>query len=231
MHEEGSNDPGLDERRDSSVEGPANHSLPSQSELPRDAREATRAYRWCLWTSLAILAWTLCFATGAGAGNSTLAVWPAGLWVVAILIFLKADPNSSLFARRHTEQASILAVLFFLSSLVGPLLSVIVLLGFVEGLRQVRRGDCWLMRIIGETDRLPTPSSVEQTASVASTAGTDPDSQPSPGSHFERGLSLLTDNRHEEAAAAFLASFRSGPPEIRQLSAQELQKLGKVETF
>ncbi|MCP4536757.1 MAG: hypothetical protein GY832_06390 [Chloroflexi bacterium] len=87
---------------------------------------------------------------------------------LAHLVLLFGFNSPSLYARRHTQQAFILAGMRVLSALFFVGLSEgsatclwIIVSGFlwvwgtVWGLQQIKRGDCWLMRWKGEGAKLP----------------------------------------------------------------------------
>jgi len=186
-------------------------------------------------------------------------VWAAIVPLVFhIPLLLMSFTARSRFVRRHTQQAMLLVALrasmaaislnlghypyeglcpFFLGN------GALWLFGNQWGLRQVKHGDCWLMRRKGEDGELPRPWAVpaEVPAITATDApmGTAPTSvAPSPAAAssdpnaaFEDGLRLLSVGRQSKATACFLAAFRTGSPDLRRQAAAELEKLGEVEAL
>lgn len=151
------------------------------------------------------------------------------------------------FVRRHTQQGLALGLIFwwavlFISGLsdqlcLGALVSFFVVWigGVIWGRRQVRRGDCWLMRQLGEGKRLPRPwaSSLEQRPERAApvTSAKTLGRYESPTTAISRGQMLLNQGRRDEAIEQFLFAFRSGQPEIRRRAIFRLKKIGEMEEF
>jgi hypothetical protein len=149
------------------------------------AEQAIRwVYHWLFWSVFITVPWMglnlgilASLFYGAPTSGFVLAVLLPVL-AHAVLFFGLGSPH--LYARRHTQQAFILVGLRALSALFfmglmqgsGVCLWIIVngffwLVGTVWGLRQVKRGDCWLMRWKGEDVKLPRPWAVP--TSVAAT--------------------------------------------------------------
>ena len=116
------------------------------------------------------------------------------------------------------------------------------LFGSLWGLRQVRSGDCWLMRLRGESKELPRPWAVPAPAPAVAPV-TAPVSTPAPATTpapvfsvptdpqaaFESGQSLVSQGKRKEAIECFMFVFRNGTPDLRQRAIVELEKLGEVE--
>ena len=125
------------------------------------------------------------------------------------------------------------------------------LFGSIAGLRQVERDDCWLMRLRGEDAELhrlraaladeaappiPKPPATLPASAPVRTAPPPaarplPEPPADPSEAFADGLRLVTTGKQTEAVARFLATFRTGPPDLRRRALAELEKLGQVETF
>jgi hypothetical protein len=182
---------------------------------------------------------------------AAIVLTPALVWL-PLLVGLTA---SSLYSRRHTQQALMLAALRALAALVllaglgtGLVPWFVVngtlwLFGSVWGLNQVARGDCWLMRLRGEGAQLPRPWAARQQIAVTvgapaeqlveampveaapAVASVAPEAQAA----FDQGLAFLAANRRDDAVAALMMAFRQGDELLRQRALAELQKLGEVE--
>jgi hypothetical protein len=148
------------------------------AELERSDRKARHVYLWLVVSPFLTVPWMLQNLGDAGRSASN-SPWmaPASdyMWAVAIpalahIVLLLGILSPSLYARRHTQQAMLLALLRTLTAvmLVGATRQqgwcgwVIVngalwLFGSRWGLRQVSAGDCWLMRVRGEGGQLPRP--------------------------------------------------------------------------
>ena len=157
--------------------------------------------------------------------------WP-GLVQVVLLIPLW---SRNLYVRRHAQQAFSLAVVRILSTVLivgvtrGALIGLWVVVngglwifGTVWGLRQVKRGDCWLMRGRGEISDLPRPWAAPKVAEPAPMA-------PGPALPAE----TLPAGQDERAATveALRLAFRTGSPEERQHALEALKALGEIEEF
>jgi len=145
--------------------------------------------------------------------------------------------SSSLYVRRHAQQAVLMVGARALSTgvilgtsgggAVGLWLLVNGLqwgLGARWGLRQVGRGDCWLMRLRGEASELPRPWARPEFR-APSLATIEPEQA------LMDGNALLRQGDPVEATQHFLAAFRSGSSEHRARALLELEKLGQVERF
>jgi len=115
--------------------------------------------------------------------------------------------------------------------------------GNAVGLWQANRGRCWLWKWFVQDAELPRPWAVLSPASAPSIASAEKSTSSialadsplavpdQPRLAFEKGRELATAGRKAEAVARLLFAFRSGPPELRQRAAAELERLGEVETF
>ncbi|MGB3716911.1 MAG: hypothetical protein WA996_21025 [Candidatus Promineifilaceae bacterium] len=154
--------------------------------------------------------------------------------------------NKNHFFRRHTQQGLLLGLVFwaglFISGIsefgcLGMLASVLVVWigGGIWGRRQVKRGDCWLMRMRGEEGLLPRSWAIpleqrpEASGPVVSIAA--PDDSDNPATAFIRGQTLLNQGQPEKAVKQFLFAFRKGQSDLRAKAANELEKLDEVEIF
>jgi len=157
--------------------------------------------------------------------------WP-GLVQVVLLIPLWSP---YLFVRRHAQQACSLAVVRILSTVLivgvtrGALIGLWVVVngglwifGSVWGLRQIKRGDCWLMRRRGEISELPRPWATAKAPEPAPAA-------PGPALPAE----ALPAGQDDRAATieALRSAFRTGSPEERQRALEALKALGEIEEF
>jgi hypothetical protein len=164
----------------------------------------------------------------------------------ALLLFGWLSPH--LYVRRHMQQALLLAGLRLASGLLflGLLEETFLwflsngslwLFGSIWGWSQVVRGDCWLMRRLGEGKQLPRPWTKAQKA------------QPSPAKKspsaaqlnvvgaldgrqaLSRAQFLLDRHQVEQAVVYLTAAFRAGPVEVRQQAVARLEAIGEVELF
>ena len=150
------------------------------------------------------------------------------------------------YVRRHTQQALALGLIFWAGLFfsgpmrqfcLGALVSVFVVWmgGTIWGRRQVKRGDCWLMRQLGEGYDLPRPwaQSVEQPLDRAPQGMSDEKHgrSGSPPTAISRGQLLLNQGRRDEAIEQFLSAFRSEKPEHRRKAIFELERIEEVEEF
>ena len=185
------------------------------------------------------------------------AIVPLVFHIPLLLMGLGVDNR---FVRRHMQQALLLIALragmaaialnlgdypeeglwlFFFGN------GALWLFGSLWGLRQVKRGDCWLMRQRGEDDELPRPWAVVSAtaAGAPATVPTGVAVSPLPAVHsplepsadpnaaFEEGLRLLSEGERAEATARFLVTFRNGAPALRRRVLAELEEMGEVEVF
>ncbi len=163
-------------------------------------------------------------------------------WIVAVLssalphlVLLFGLRSKYLYVRRHVQQALILAAIRTITTalLVGasessgtcwwiPINGALWLWGSARGLRQVKRGECWLMER-GEGEQLPRPWAAQ------------PALQPTPVSESDaqliRAHNLIQQGLRSEAIECYLSLFRTGPSHLRQQAVAALEKLGEVEDF
>jgi hypothetical protein len=157
--------------------------------------------------------------------------WP-GLVQVVLLIPLW---SRNLYVRRHGQQAFSLAVAGVLSTVLivglsrGALVGLWVVVngglwifGTVWGLRQVKRGDCWLMRRRGEISGLPRPWAAPKVAEPTPTA---------PGPALAPGALPAGQDERAATVEALRLAFRTGSPEERQRAIEALKALGEIEEF
>jgi len=157
--------------------------------------------------------------------------WPGLVYVVLLIPLWSRD----LFVRRHAQQAFSLAVAGVLSTVLivglsrGALAGLWVVVnggfwifGAVWGLRQIKRGDCWLMRRRGEISELPRPWATAKAPEPAPAA-------PGPALPAE----ALPAGQDDRAATieALRSAFRTGSPEERQRALEALKALGEIEEF
>jgi hypothetical protein len=150
----------------------------------------------------------------------------------ALLLFGWLSPH--LYVRRHMLQALLLAGLRVAS---GALF-----LGFLEsdflwflsngslwlfcstwGWNQVVRGDCWLMRQLGEGKQLPRPWA-EAPTEVIDTLGKAQKA-------LTTGKFLIECKEPKQAVAPLLTAFGTGAPDVRQQALARLETIGEVELF
>jgi TolB protein len=158
-----------------------------------------------------------------------------GLPGVLLLVLLIPLGSRMVYVRRHAQQAVFFAALRVLSTVLivglsrGQLIALWVvvngglwLFGGVWGLRQVRRGDCWLMRVRGEGSELPRPWAVKPALPPAGTSAA-----------ISPGLSEAhTGEEGQEATIERLRQMlRTGSPQERQWAIASLQALGEIEEF
>lgn len=154
--------------------------------------------------------------------------------------------NRNQYVRRHTQQGLLLGLMFWAGLFIsgaselgclGILAFVLVVWigGGIWGRRQVKHGDCWLMRMRGEEGLLPRPWAIppeqrpDVLAPVVDIAA--PDDSDNPAAAFIRGQTLLNQGQRERAAKKFLFTFRKGRSDLRSKATSELEKLGEVEIF
>jgi hypothetical protein len=176
-------------------------------------------------------------------GSLTLALVAPGL-VHLVLLFGLLSPL--LYVRRHAQQALVLALLRTLSPLaivyfMAADMRVWVcvngslwLFGSVWGLRQVRQGDCLMMRLRGESAQLPRPWAAErpdgqESPKPAAAAIPAPGPANEAQAAFDQGLAHLAHGRQAEATACFMEAFRSGDEELRRRALAELDRLDQVD--
>ena len=210
-------------------------------------RRAGWVYQWLRWMPVITIPWMYSNLSNLGYRASPSEAVGAVLWPgVVHLVLLLGLRSPYLYARRHAQQALLLAGVRALSTMLlmgtsrgeGYCLWFIVngalwLWGSARGLRQLKRGECWLMNVQGEGKHLPRPWALTTAAQpAAAMAGTPISEAPSsPRLALEQGIGMARQGRRAEAINNLLAAFRRGTPELRNRAAAELEKLGEVETF
>jgi len=136
---------------------------------------------------------------------------------IVFLLLLKECQSPYLFVRRHGQQALLLGamisvVIWFILAL--ELISDVCLsltgitavwfFGGFRGLRQVKRGDCWLMKNLDGADQLPRQWQTAESEDEA---------------QDERDIGEL------------LQQFRKGTADERRQAVVALEKMGEVERF
>src|SRR3990172_434110 len=222
------------------------------NEITPEQAKAERGVKWVYWW----LFWSPLITVPCMGVNLSNAYRPADymwsiLWsTLPHLILLLGLLSPYRYAQRHMQQALMLvglralltAFIFGLSRGEAWGFWVITngalwLWGTFAGLGQVRRGECWLMRVRRESAELPRPWAALLGASTAPAAPPAPSAASSlitpsdPLAAFLKGRSLVNSGQRAEAVACFLAVFRSGSPELRQQAVSALGQLGEVETF
>jgi dipeptidyl aminopeptidase/acylaminoacyl peptidase len=162
-------------------------------------------------------------------------VGAVALPAVLLLVLLIPLGSRLVYVRRHAQQAVALAAIRACSTILlvgmsrGSLIAVWVvvngglwLFGGVWGLRQIRRGECWLMRRRGEVSDLPRPWAAKQVPlpAVASSGASE-------------ALGVASTEQDERAATveALRLAMRTGSPQERQWAIESLQALGEIEEF
>ena len=164
----------------------------------------------------------------------------------AVPLVLLSLLSKNLYVRRHTQQGLLLGLILWAGLFISntsnlgcfvPLSLVLFVWvgGGIWGRGQVKRGECWLMRMRGEKDLLPrswaiqTEQEPELSGPVMSMAATDDSNDPAAA--FIRGQTLLNHGQREKATKKFLFAFREGQSVLRSKAISELEKLGEVEIF
>jgi hypothetical protein len=163
--------------------------------------------------------------------------------VYLLLLFGWLSPHR--YVRRHMQQALLLAGLRLVSSLLFlGLLQLdcfwylsngsLWLFGSILGANQLSRGDCWLMRQLGEGDQLPRPWAKAQPGPVQKPLPAEwlnvvgsLDGQEA----LSRAQFLLERHQVEQAVVYLTAAFRTGPTEVKQQALARLEAIGEVELF
>ena len=155
----------------------------------------------------------------------------------ALLLLVLLIPLGSrlVYVRRHAQQAVALAVVRVCSTVLlvgmsrGSLLAVWVVIngglwifGSVWGLRQIRRGECWLMRRRGEVCGLPRPWPAERALPPAVELS---------GESLSLGEASTDEGRRAATVEALRTAFRTGTSQERQRAIESLQGLGEIEDF
>lgn len=200
-------------------------------------------YNWLFWSMIVLVPWTLIrLQTLPRYGRRAASV---GDWLLAVL--LPALPHLILllqlrspyrYVRRHTQQAlglvgcSLLVMVFValtrggINCIWGGLFLGIWTLPVIWGRPQVRRGDCWLMRVKGEGNELPRPWAERPAAAIPAIDGLrDP--------HLVMGRAqvLRSTDQQERAVSYLLHLFRHTTGDLRQQALDALDQMGEVETF
>ena len=142
-----------------------------------------------------------------------------------------------LYVRRHGQQAFSLAVGGVLSAVLivglsrGGLIGLWVFVngalwvfGTVWGLRQIKRGDCWLMRRRGEVSELPRPWAAPKVLEAALAPAP-------PGPTLAPGAATAGQGERAATVEGLRLVFRTGSPEERQRAIEALKALGEIEEF
>ncbi len=208
-------------------------------------KRAARVYWWLFFSALITVPWMATNLLSLGFTdrfNSPLAYLLATISPALVhLVLLFGLLSSNLFIRRHAQQGLLLILLrvasavWFVAMARGETSAWFLvngstwLFGTIWGIRQVNRGECWLMRARGENADLPRAWANAPTPTNLSASGTN--SSGDAAFDLNVGLRLLDMNNRVEARTRFLAAFRNGSRELRERAAMELEKLGEVETF
>ena len=215
------------------------------TRLSEEERSVRWVYWWLLWSSLITVPWMLNNVFSYRYVQVMDVLWPVSLHLVVLPWRLRAE---NLYVRRHTQQAVLLvtaralAAVFFIVLLDAFGFWILVsgslwLGGTIWGIRQINRGDCWLMRRRGESAQLPNnrPVLTEQVPDVASDPLVHRPSGPDERSRWPQrmayGDSLGRQNRRADARAVYLDIFRHGDPDHRGRAIEALEKLDEVELF
>ena len=153
--------------------------------------------------------------------------------IYVLLLFGWLSPH--LYVRRHMQQALLLAGLRLASSLLFwvflevegfwfPVNGSLWLFGSIWGANQLSRGDCWLMRQLGEAKQLPRPWA-KGPAEVIDTLGT------AQRALTEGAFLMIGSEAPKQAVAPLLTAFRTGAPDVRQKAIARLEAIGEVELF
>ncbi len=215
----------------------------SETEADKEAQAernaARQLYRLSLWSPLLSVMGLVVFAP----------------LVIPYLLFTGYRSRHA-FVRWHTAQWTLLTLVAFFVA-VPALMSDLTLfvvalggwyLGNLIGSRQVNRGACWLWLWWDDTAELPRPWAVAPEAALAPAASaptaTPAETLPSPiraepvpavraeaQTAFAEGMALARQGQQDKAVACFMTVYREGPSFLRRRAAQELEKLGEVETF
>jgi hypothetical protein len=223
-----------------------------QADQGQQARTlALRVYIWLLFSPVVTVSWlSLLLARHYQTGSSSSPLgWVVALPAIAHVVLFPGLLSSTLYMRRHAQQAFLLVVLRTLNALLflglAPPSSEwmclwflagtgLWLMGTIWGIQQTGSGDCWLMRVRGEAALLPRPWALAApagpaTVSTVSTVSTTSTVPTAPQAAFDRGLALLGQGKREEAVASFMIAFRQGDSDLRRRALAELEKLGEVE--
>ncbi|TAK14681.1 MAG: hypothetical protein EPO32_00710 [Anaerolineae bacterium] len=232
-------------RRGRRLETPLSQAREKSTEsgpfLDQLARRANAAYNWIKWISLITVPWMI-YAQSDLNSRSSLLDWAwAGLVPASLHLLLlpRATRDSSLFVRRHTQQALMLVALRAATTvwLIGltrgdgfPLWLLVNgtlwMWGSTRGKLQVKRGECWLMRRRGEVHLLPTANGhVEFPSTPVDFVPADVKAA------WDQAGRYLQAKRPELAKKHYLIVFREGPPAWRARAIEALRKLGEVETM
>ena len=154
---------------------------------------------------------------------------------VLLLVLLIPLASRLVYVRRHAQQAVVLAVLRVLSTMLivglsrGELIVLWVIVngglwifGGVWGLRQIRRGECWLMRVRGEVSDLPRSWATKPVVPAPTPAG---------GASTTLGGPSTGEEDQEATIDGLRQMLRTGSPQERQWAIESLQALGEIEEF
>ena len=207
----------------------------TERTLPSKAEQiaARMLYNWIIivWLLL-FIASCLAFALPIDSTLGLAMAW--GIQVLAILALALGFLSPSSFVRWHTAQAIGLGLIPSIAggaggAFVSPSLDLAVypiacsffllpIVAFV-GIRQTRRGDCGLQRIVGD---IVTAIHVLRPASQVSALEAPP---PDPGELFARGNQLIEQGQRTEGLELLLAASRQGDAQLQKQVATRLAQL------
>ncbi|MEK6221850.1 MAG: hypothetical protein N2D54_06340 [Chloroflexota bacterium] len=145
----------------------------------REEKGVRAYYKWLSYSWLITVPWVVINIGGLSSRAPYLSyVWAITTPAFVHLILLLPITSKNVFVKRHGQQAAYLVGARWLSTVfflgrpnpegeIGIWVLVnlfLILLGSINGRKQVEKGDCWLMRRKGETDLLPRPWADDQTA-------------------------------------------------------------------
>lgn len=158
------------------------------------------------------------------------------------LLLLTALDKRNVYIRRHAQQAILIMMLrvasaVFFMGMMRPaetcgyvaINGFLWIAGYVWGRDQVKRGDCWLMRIRGETEGLPRPWAIEAPKEkvIAKVQQSLEDAETS----FDVAISLINLGLEDDAIPHLTTAFRKGSADLRPKVVAELRKIDQVEIF
>ncbi len=206
-------------------------------------------YWWLFYSPLITVPWLMVAVTFQGLSTSGDANWSVPVLSAALphVVLLFGLRSKYLYQRRHVQQA----LLFVLVRTVTTFLLVAVNQGAFAclwlivngglwlwsswwGLQQVRKGDCWLMQILGEDSQLPRPwagQTLESATPSSMDAVIATRAQAALQAKLDRGRALANSGQRPEAVACFMDVFHGSAPGLRQQALVQLEALGEVETF
>jgi uncharacterized membrane protein YhaH (DUF805 family) len=212
-------------------------------------RDSAYVYWWLFWSPVVTVLWMIIAITATDMSSRSQANWvmPVLLSGLPHLVLLFGLRSKHLYQRRHTQQALLLAAIRVVSSVLfvgvmrnqGVCLWILIngslwLGSSMWGLGQVRRGECWLMTVMGDDETLPRPWALPTkpapTATPAQPAsGFEP--SPIPRTLLIRGQELVQSGQPAEAIVCFISVFRNGSPELRRQAVNALEQMGEIEVF